>query len=203
MALLRVQVTLRTVDNNPANFITNTMYWDDNEAGTYSTLVDEIKAAYDEIGTRWSVVLATNNHEVQFYRMSDPEPRAPVFTGSFNLAAVGTSSLPRECAMCCSFQAPKISGVPQSRRRGRLYIGPFSQTALDGNTGNPTSTAITAVVALGESLLSYSQGQADWKWAVYSTVLETASEVSDGWVDNAWDTQRRRGNEWTARTTFI
>lgn len=202
MALYRVLVTLHTEDANPANFVTNTMYWDDGEAETFSTLVTEIVDAYNLIQSHISTVIAENGHDIQFYRMSDPEPRAPVFEDSWNLSGTSATSIPRECAMCVSFQAPRISGVPQSRRRGRLYLGPFGSSALDTATGNPSANIVTACVNFGSALLDFSQGQADWKWAVYSTVNETGSEVSDGWVDNAWDTQRRRGNEWTARTLF-
>lgn len=203
MGLHRVQVVLHTTDNNPANYVTNTMYWDDGETETYSTLVTEIVAAYNEIGNIFSSVLSVGGHEVNFYAMSDPEPRAPVFQTTWSLSGVGATSMPREVAMCVSFQAARISGVNQARRRGRLYLGPFGTGALTTATGQPSSTIIAACVSFGEDLLGFSQGQADWKWAVYSTIENTGSEVDNGWVDNAFDTQRRRGNEWTSRTTFI
>jgi hypothetical protein len=202
MALMRVMVTLHTTDANPANYVTNTMYWDDGEVEAYSALVDEIVDAYNGLSAYWSSLIALTGHEIQFYRVSDPEPRAPVFVDSFNLSSVSSSAIPREVALCCSFQAPRISGVPQSRRRGRCYLGPFGSTAINTTTGNPATGLITAVVGWGDALLEFSKGQADWKWAVYSTVDDTGSEISDGWVDNSFDTQRRRGNEWTTRTLF-
>jgi len=39
-------------------------------------------------------------------------------------------------------------------------------------------------------------------WIVYSTVDQAGHEVIGGWVDNAWDIQRRRGELSTSRLTF-
>jgi hypothetical protein len=38
------------------------------------------------------------------------------------------------------------------------------------------------------------------KWVVYSPKLDAFAEVDNLWVDNAFDTQRRRGERPTART---
>jgi hypothetical protein len=38
--------------------------------------------------------------------------------------------------------------------------------------------------------------------AVWSPSNGDAVPVTDGWVDNAWDTQRRRGIDRTARSTW-
>jgi hypothetical protein len=43
---------------------------------------------------------------------------------------------------------------------------------------------------------------ASWDWVVYSPTDDAYHEVANGWVDNAWDTQRRRGYKPTSRTTF-
>jgi len=47
-----------------------------------------------------------------------------------------------------------------------------------------------------------SDAAADWTWVVYSTVDNAMYPVDNGWVDNSWDTQRRRGVKPTARYTF-
>jgi hypothetical protein len=61
----------------------------------------------------------------------------------------------------------------------------------------------TAAVNSWGNLLDASQAATAWKWAVYSTVNATGVEVTNGWVENAWDTQRRRGRIATVRTVFI
>lgn len=101
--------------------------------------------------------------------------------------------------MVLSFQADKVSGLPQARRRGRVYFGPLGGAAEA--SGRPGTTLLSAVVAFGAALLSESN-LADWTWVVYSTVNNGGAPVTNGWVDNSFDTQRRRGLEWTARTTF-
>jgi hypothetical protein len=51
-------------------------------------------------------------------------------------------------------------------------------------------------------MLTASNAQGQWKWAVYSTVNMTGVNVAAGWVENAFDTQRRRGRIATIRSVF-
>lgn len=41
-----------------------------------------------------------------------------------------------------------------------------------------------------------------WQWRIWSPTNNNSVLIDNGWVDNAWDTQRRRGVEATARTIF-
>lgn len=202
MALHRALVTLTTKDANPANFVTNSWYFDDDEdPGTNLPLIAaELEANYDDLRLSFGNTIATNGHLIEFYKLSDPTPRVPVYTHGWNFSgATGTSSMPQEVAICLSFQAAKVSGLPQARRRGRIYFGPLAGVAE--TSGRPTSTLINNVAAFGQALLSESN-ISDWTWVVYSGVNNSAADVQSGWVDNSFDTQRRRGVEWTARTTF-
>lgn len=134
------------------------------------------------------------------YARADTPPRVPVLSESTTITpAVG--ALPPEVALCMSFQGEKISGVNQARRRGRVYLGPFSYGANDTGTGKPIAGLLTAVQAAGAALLATS-GTSTWSWGVWSTVNNSDTQVVDGWVDNAWDTQRRRGIRPTSRATF-
>ena len=202
MALNRALVTLATKDANPANFATNSWYFDDNEdPGTNLPLIAaELATNYNDMRSHFGNTIATNGHQIEFYKLSDPKPRVPVYVHNWNFTgATHSGSMPQEVAMVLSFQADKVSGLPQARRRGRVYFGPLGGAAEA--SGRPGTTLLSAVVAFGAALLSESN-LADWTWVVYSTVNNGGAPVTNGWVDNSFDTQRRRGLEWTARTTF-
>jgi len=202
MAAYRVQIVLKTVDGNPANYITNTWHCAailDADANDFAAAVI---AFHKTLNTVYSSLLAQNGHEYKIYNLDDPEPRAPVEEGSWNFASALTGdSLPPEVCLCLSYQAPKISGIPQARRRGRIYLGPFD--ASTNVSVRPSSALVTLVKNSADAL--YAAGIAtagDWNWAVYSTVLGGTADVSNGWVDDEWDTQRRRGRVATSRQVF-
>lgn len=203
MAVERALVTLKTADNLPANFMTNSLWFDVVDGSDYPLILGVLEDAYNELLAELSNLITQGPHDVQFYRQSDPEPRVPTYEGTFSFSAAPSGSpLPREVAICCSFQAPKVSGESQARRRGRVFLGPLDSATI-GTDGRPDAACITAAAAFGETILSASQASTSWKWAVFSRVNNTGSEVSDGWVDNSFDTQRRRGDAPTTRQTFI
>lgn len=204
MALYRIQVTLRTTSGILNDFPTNTWHIDADDLTALDGALDVLESSYDDyLRPRYPVTINQNGHEMVCYRISDPEPRAPVLTRAWNFSSGITGNpLPSEVAMCLSYQGEKASGVPQSRRRGRIYIGPLNVGTLHTD-GRPAAAAITSLVDAGENLLQASKAAPNWKWAVYSRVNGSGVSAENGWVDNAFDTQRRRGVEASARTTFV
>lgn len=199
---LLTQVTLKTADDLSANFVTNSWSFA-TESSNYADLHDDLWTQYDLFRGRLSKSLAQNLHEINSYDRSDPTPRAPVLTTFHNFtSAITGNSSPSEVAMCLSFQGEKVSGTSQARRRGRIYLGPL---AADGvaSDGRPSSTLTTAVRTFGVNLLAGSgPSPATYLWTVWSTVDDGPVTVDNGWVDNAFDTQRRRGIQPTTRSTF-
>jgi hypothetical protein len=203
MAMYRIQYILHTLDGTPNNFVTNTFHVlavDDADALAASI---DIRGGYSTIVSYLSSLLTQNGHEFKIYNLEDPEPRAPTDEGSWNLSsAPAGSNLPPEVALCMSFQAEKISGVPQARRRNRVYLGPFDVSAC-GTDGRPAPALVTLVADWGEAIFT-AAGLGTWDWAIYSTFSPTTGVIAaNGWVDNEFDTQRRRGRESTSRTTFV
>lgn len=134
-------------------------------------------------------------------------------------APIGAGPLPREIALCLSFHgdltglAEEVADTadaglerdrPASRKRGRVYIGPLSQAALTAGTDSRPGAGIMAVsLRVGAYLLS---GPAplvtnELVPVVYSRKLRTTADITGFWVDNEWDTQRRRGLRRTTRST--
>lgn len=203
MALTRLQFTFKTDDGIAANFVTNTLYADvvtENET-TWNQILVAWTTALAEIDQLLGSSLALSGHEAKFYRMSDPEPRSPVYESQFGLLTTGTTQMATEVAVCLSFQGSKVSGLPQARRRGRIYFGPLANTAA-GSDGRLTNANALLFADAGQSFLDSSVANANWDWAVYSPTNGTAIDVVDGWVDNEFDTQRRRGRIATQRWTF-
>lgn len=202
MTAYRVQVTLHTVSGVAQDYVTNTWHVLGTSVSDAEDFTDTLRAGYNTLATRFGSTIAQNGHTIKVYNMEDPEPRAPVLEYSWNLtSAPAANALPTEVALCMSFQAEKISGVPQARRRNRIYFGPFGNT-INGNDGRPTTVIIGLLTDFGTAILDASAG-ATWDWGIFSTFNPGGLvEVSNGWVDNEWDTQRRRGREATSRVVF-
>ncbi len=174
-----------------------------------------LQAFYNSVHTPGSTALAgfmsgdlTRSqalHSVKFYDLADPKPRAPIRLDNFYLGALsGTgANLPKEVAVCLSYKGTYASGIPQARQRGRIYHGPLNTNMLSGaSTVNVTvdSSYINALKGGGAYLVGV--GTSGAKWVVRSAVGGFSTYVTGGWVDNAFDTQRRRGLLPTTRNTW-
>lgn len=166
------------------------------------------------------------------FDLMEPKPRVPILvqTHSTALSPIATGQdFPPEVAVCVSYQASRVSGVPQNRRRGRTYLGPLQY--LSGTSVDLLSPATQQVQGLLDgfkaSLDPGTAGQTEFAilsrqtWAglevgqkpppdpntgeiIFPEIAENLPaamvQVSSWWADNAWDTQRRRGVDATART---
>jgi len=109
------------------------------------------------------------------------------------------SSLPAEVAICLSVAAAPEIGVPSSRRRGRLFIGPLSQSMVTGAyPPRPVEARVADVADRGVGLMD-SLGGVDLPMQVWSRTEGDIAQVARLWVDNEFDTVRSRGLEATAR----
>lgn len=202
MVNYRVQTVLHTADSVAANYCTNTLYFSAVDSSDIGDIETALQTFYGSVKPYLSTLLSTGTHEFKWYDLEDPEPRAPVdeTTWSFASGLSGTP-LPPEVAITLSYQAAKISGQPQARRRGRIFLGPFS-TAVVGTSGRVDSSVVTAISNAGSTLLLASNAATDWTWGQYSTFSTGLASVANGWVDNEFDTQRRRGRPATTRDPF-
>lgn len=193
MALIKVMSVLHTADGLPENFVTNSWHFDDG-GGQYSQIKDALTTFYVSLRGMYSPLIQQSGHEFKMYQVSDPEPRAPKasFFWQFDAAPAGTA-LPSEVAMVLSFQAAQVSGQIQARRRGRVYLGPLNVAQVAANGGRPATANTTLIKTAAQALLSASTASSTWKWSTYSTVNNNGFSVANGWVDDAFDTQRRRG----------
>lgn len=169
----------------------NTLYFRDNaviapDADALCTDLAAIYAAAHNFGH-------ANRIQVKAYDIGTPAPRVPI--GEHTTERGLETGGPREVALCLSF----YSDVNQPRRRGRIYVGPWS-----GALGTrPTDAAMNEVLALSGSFAGL--GGANIDWCVYSPTSSVGGggpvfhKISTAWVDDEWDVQRRRGLRGTKR----
>lgn len=130
-------------------------------------------------------------------------------------------ALPDELALCMTYHAD-LDGIPEevpggpagpagdtrprARRRGRVYLGSFATAAQlnSVNTdGRPDANLIQTVKDAALRLVNWPGfATRGITWVVYSPTDGVARDVVGGWVDDAWDIQRRRGLERTARNIW-
>lgn len=194
MPQYRVQITGRGTGGIPQDDVVNTFYldtdldpitWGSDPDGLLRDAVDLWRAADLDLGERWHWVSG------KAYNMADPEPREPVASVSW-LECLGVRSTngPAEVALCLSYYADR--NFP--RNRGRMYFGPWGN---GGMFSRPPAQAQEALATLAEGLSGL--GGVNTQWVQHSPRDARFSNVTDYWIDDAWDTQRRRGLKATSR----
>jgi hypothetical protein len=201
---IRVQCTLKATSGLVKDDVVNAWH----TAGAKGDPADDNDVAqlFADFYNAWGGAIANSVRrelglEVSMYNLADAEPRAPFFLNFYDIPnADSGSDLPREVALCTSIRGELVSGSNPARRRGRAYLGPFISSANSG-TGRPDSGLVddvtTATGVLAEQLLALEDGIR--QLVVWSRRSNQAVHVVAGWVDNAWDTQRRRGLDPLAR----
>jgi hypothetical protein len=136
---------------------------------------------------------------------------SPVRQDDFTLgSAIGTgSNFPSEMAVCITYHTAYLTDPefgpghtrPRARDRGRIYLGPLrdtikllavdSEPRLDPDWAQAFAAAAARLVA-----------DADTQWVQWSRSNTITNTVSSGWVDNAFDVQRRRGPDSTSRVLW-
>lgn len=138
-------------------------------------------------------------------------------------AVLDPEALPAEVAVCLSVRNTTDVGEPRARRTGRIYFGPLNDAAT---TDTPHVVARPHVTLLADLRIAADKLKDDalangGEWCVYSrpyggrgpverpgrTTLPAlpargaaAHVINQVWTDDAFDTQRRRGERATAKT---
>lgn len=144
--------------------------------------------------------------EYKLYNLADAKPRSPIRTGTFAASFSSNSTpLPGEVALVLSLRADPVSGVDPKRLRGRVYLGPWGayNTTSDTADGRPDATLITNILAAAKVLMDAGNVTGAPKLVVYSEAGFLSSVVTKCVVNDAWDTQRRRGAAPTANSSIL
>lgn len=214
---LRVQCSLVSASGVPEDDAVNVWHFR-SDATLPTDDATEIQTAlesfYNGVGALYNENTITGEVNLKFFDLQDASPRAPIQIGSFTIGDLSDAdALPTECAIVMSFAGVAESGVNLRRRRGRIYLGPLDigpSSTISGRVivGAPS---VGQIVSAADALLG---AGTTWDWAVFSPTTAGALpwdatdisngtfDVVSGWVDNAFDTQRRRGTEATSRSFF-
>lgn len=210
----KLTATFQTTSLLPEDYIVNTWHfrWMSGiPVGDFNNPLDMVDDFYFAIAPGNSVTLSSRMPSIVFtgtcwlrlYNMSDPEPRAPIAERTkTSFPRSSADALPRECALVMSFQAENQAGIPQRRRRNRVYLGPFAEQDND-SAGRPSISLRGIIARAGKQLVNASDTSAFWKWNINSSYSSgDYVPITNGWIDNQWDTQRRRGPKSTERSVF-
>jgi hypothetical protein len=188
--------------------------------GLYTGISTAIKAFYTHLtaptNSMMSTVVNNAGASVKIYDLADPPIRIAVheefYTPAFTSG--GSFNMPNEVAICLSYNAEPQAGAVRARNRGRIYLGPLNVNALGTVTAGTepvvSSTLRTAILSAGNTLYS-ALFSLNAIWSIYSAATFAAGVTGDNHdlamfpifdltVDNAFDTQRRRGTLPSAKT---
>lgn len=121
-------------------------------------------------------------------------------------AELDSNPLPSEICLAMSFRAGYGADVefapgsrPRSRDRGRIFIGPLTPSQVVAGTGSravPTTVLMNVINESGHALMA----DPNTDWVVWSRAAARVASVVEVSVDDAFDTQRSRGERPTVRT---
>lgn len=198
----------------PEDVFVNSMVFrnDSGFAATPQTMHDNVKAALERFYsaqqtnlrrvTEWMAGVSFSDVELRTYDLGQPPgdkatgtpPRTPTSSLMALPGQSETATLPYEVALVISW----TTAVKAAWGRGRNYIGPLTTAAAGPMTATsgpvPHPDLVTTLTQAGRALINETE--------VGLVVLGKTGpkEVTGGYVDNAWDTQRRRGLQPTIRT---
>lgn len=192
---------------------------------------DDLEVFYDALvlGAVFPPEVATTI-DVKWYNLADPVPgRQPILERTMGITAGGGTGLPHECAITLSFEADPVAGMRPQWLRGRVFIGPLATSVKETVGGKVLVTAAVRDVIRDAAAALQAAGDVDSHWAIYSptfhhgrgatsggkpggagplpavdphSLADAVNDVSSGWVDNAFDVIRSRGEKATVRDTW-
>lgn len=139
--------------------------------------------------------------QVRVYDLGTPSPPAREAWVTYHdlTAPRGGAALPFEVAVVASFFAER--NLP--RNRGRIFLGPLNQAVLSEDNDVPMVTPIFRQTLAAAMLRLTNEGVGDsFRWSVLSPTDNEAKVITEGWVDNDFDTIRARTPTASSRTPF-
>jgi len=220
-----LQSTIPYYTGLPTDVVTNVwhFYWPNVSeplTSDYNILRDKVSGFYEYIfgvgGVQMAQWARPANHTVKIYDLEDAKPRVPVYSVTDALVGIlqdTAGTIVPEAAVCVSFSGVVESGDKAARKRGRFFLGALGNSCMGvgGASAFPivNSSLQTRANAAAQTIAT-GTGSTDWVWCVYSPTTYAAtssydqafSKVVKGFTDNAFDTQRRRQNLATNRTSW-
>lgn len=208
MPIYRTQVILQGFTELPQDRYTNTFHFfydaSRSHLAAHAIAAVACEALYDAIGANIAAYV-NRTAQVSSYNLSEPPVRVPI-TSTFTFPSNNDPSptLPPEVSVVMGYRA----ALPHTgRRRNRVFLGPWGDNVVTAGsaTAFPTvsSTLRTNIVAGAQAMFDAAiptvpiEGEG---WVIWSATDNGFSAISQVYVDDEFDTQRRRGFKTTTRT---
>jgi hypothetical protein len=212
MPIARSIVKVEFNGANPADATVHSVYHDISSVGgllptDWSNHANQVRDCFSGSSSGYGAFTIYKNRKitVEVYDMADAKPRPQKATSIYTPSGATiwdpntTEGFP-QIAVCLSYYVDRnIRG-----QRGRLYLGPF--TAPTGNAYTPPAYLVpgafrTNLITLGHAL--FDVGGANVDHVLWSEKHQASvGKLTDYWVDDSWDVQRRRKVKSTSRTTL-
>lgn len=215
--IIRAQAVLAATTAIPRDNFVNTFHFLPMELAVTPEDITSVQAMvadfYTHVGTSGhsigdllgaSVSRVANACSVNVYDLGNAHPRPP-HTSQWTCPARSGSGVNLPLEVCCVLSMFADRNI--ARHRGRVYIGPLQELDMTTSAQGVPLVAPSFRDTLIEHVERLIAGTAAVagvtpQLAIYSRVDGVARVVQHGWVDDAFDTQRRRGPRATTRTTF-
>ena len=193
--ILRSIVSWDLVDSGfSRDAIQVTPWFHDTGLGNPDALASDLVDVFTKATTGWAQAGYQTTCKLYEFKGEAVPTGPPVASVTKYPGSQKSSTNPRDIALCLSYYA----GSNVKRRRGRLYL-PMN---FRGVIGAPQPAVVDVNAALAVATGLGAAGGTEMEWVVYSHVDSEAHNVTTAYVDNEYDTQRRRGLRPTTRTAI-
>lgn len=208
MPNIRVMNILQAPSNDPKDRYINTLHFRTTAVGITEDLQLNVGGALDTFWTAIDPYIPADltRMEYRFYDLADPEPREPTFVPATAQPSGLGNAYPFEVSAVLSYYSYRNI----RRQRGRMYLGPLVPSVADTSTtnGDPQVSATFRQVVLDalvylQSDVRNAAGDGTATFCIWSPTDGQMRTVTDAWMDNAFDTQRRRGTAATSRLEAV
>jgi len=209
MTTVRVQCRLQGDSGVPEDVFVNTWHVATGEAPLDEVMAVDLSAAFTQFYTESIPALSQSlktylspaiaSAEWRFYDLGDPEPRVPIVKTPLWGTVSDKNPMPAEIAVCLSMHG---DAPVTPRKRGRVYIGPLNTDAAASGQTSDARVEAGLQTLLGMLANRLVESLEPNTLVILSRASGLQIPVVGGWVDNAFDIQRRRGYDATARTTW-
>lgn len=229
MGIAHAQVVFQSHSGLPADEIVNTWtFAGSGNAVDVAIAADPLLIAFYNAPLGIAQYLSTDLNLIptvtKWYRLSDASATTPDVHGAgvgfgspilitpWTPTAGSGSSMSNQVAIALSYHGShgnlaEHSGAgprPASRHRGRVFFGPLNTGCSAVDSANHTlvisESVIAGVTAAAETMRTAAPITANW--SVWSRKDNAIYAVTGGFMDNRFDTQRRRMEKATTRTGF-
>lgn len=213
MTKFRSQSVFPMSTNQPRDVVTNVMHWDSptdlfDKAAAADAIATRLSAFYDTIysGAGYSAnYINWALSRVEVFDIAEPIPRVPEVRDLVLTLSPTATIVPSEVAVVLSYHSAPESGTPRQRLHNRIYLGGLGSSAIATSSG---ATPIVAgsfrdmIASAADTLFAANTPSLAWVQRS-STPTVTDRAIVGGWIDNEPDTQRRRGQGPTTRTSWV